>query len=58
MQRETEICRCAGETLLFTWRGDPMWWSCFDCDGRVRPKTEAEMDAALSTNDRPKTEGT
>jgi hypothetical protein len=28
---------------LFIWRGDPTWWSCMSCDGRVRPLTKNEL---------------
>jgi hypothetical protein len=36
------MCKCEGDWGLFVWRGDPEWWSCVGCDGRVRKITEAE----------------
>lgn len=41
-----QVCECENpERGLFVWRGDPEWWSCVQCDGRVRPLTEAEKHA-------------
>jgi hypothetical protein len=41
--RSIQACECENpERGLFIWRGDKEWWSCVQCDGRVRPLTEAE----------------
>lgn len=38
-------CQCTNEGRgLFTWREDPEWWSCVQCDGRVRGKTKEELE--------------
>jgi hypothetical protein len=42
--RAHSTCSCIDPRRpLFTWRGDPTWWSCTYCDGRVRPKTAEEL---------------
>lgn len=47
---DERVCECSGDhdaLGMFRWRGDPEWWSCACCDGRVRPMTDeekAEMD--------------
>lgn len=38
-----EHCECENrERDLYVWRGDPDWWSCTQCDDRVRLLTEGE----------------
>lgn len=35
-------CSCVGRSNEYRYQADPDWWSCMDCDLRVRPLTEAE----------------
>ena len=40
---DERVCECENPNRnMFIWRGDPDWWSCLQCDGRVRPLTESE----------------
>jgi hypothetical protein len=37
-------CECTNPTRsLSIWRDDPEWWTCVQCDGRVRPLTTSEL---------------
>jgi hypothetical protein len=39
-------CECENaDRGLYRYRRDPDWWSCEQCDGRVRPLTDAEKAA-------------
>lgn len=42
---DQRVCECENDNpdrQLFNWREDPDWWSCYQCDGRVRPLTNGE----------------
>lgn len=44
-ETSAQVCECENpERGLFIWRSDPFWWSCRQCDGRVRRLTEREKE--------------
>lgn len=56
MTGSTWVCECENPHRdLFQWRGDPDWWSCVQCDGRVRLMTDeerAELDGRPGREER------